>query len=206
MGFSTLLDILGSTLVGGMLFMILLRINDAAVENTYINGGELIIQSNLVEIVQLLEHDFRKIGYCKTWNKIPDPTKAILYADSSNISFLTDVNNNGTVDTLHYYLGSDTTLANTSNPNDRLLYRIVNNNPEIGANLGVTRFYLTYFDPLGDTISTPVLHPGEIHNMQIDIQVENTESLASSTEEGEQIYTSAFWRQVRLVARNLRNR
>lgn len=206
MGFSTLLDILGSTLIGGMLFMILLRINDAAVENTYINGGEYIIQSNLVEIVQLLEHDFRKIGYCKTWNKIPDPTKAILSADTSSITFLTDVDNNGFVDTLHYYLGSDTTLSITSNPNDRLLFRVVNNEPEIGANLGVTRFKLTYYDSLGDTIYAPVAQPGEIHNMQIDIKVENTETFTSSAEAGEEIFTSAFWRQVRLVARNLRNR
>jgi hypothetical protein len=206
MGFSTLIDILGSTLVGGMIFLILLRINDSAVENTFINGGEYIIQLNLVEIVQVLEYDFRKIGYCATWSKIPDPSKAIIMADSSSISFLTDVGSNGSVDTLHYYLGPASELSMTSNPNDRLLYRVVNSETPIGANLGVVVFNLTYYNPLGDTIYSPVAQPGEIQNIQIDIKVENTETFTSSVEEGEQIISSAFWRQIRLVARNLRNR
>ena len=40
MGFSTLLDILGSTIVGGLLFMILLKLNDASVQNTYVRSEE----------------------------------------------------------------------------------------------------------------------------------------------------------------------
>ena len=63
MGFSTLIDILGSTIIGGMLLMILLRLNDASVQNTYVYGGDLMVQQNLVEVVRLLEHDFRKIGF-----------------------------------------------------------------------------------------------------------------------------------------------
>jgi hypothetical protein len=60
MGFSTLIDILGSTLVGGMLLLILLRLNDASIENTYVYGGDLMVQQNLVSVVELLEYDFRK--------------------------------------------------------------------------------------------------------------------------------------------------
>ena len=86
MGFSTLIDIFGSTIIGSILFLILLRLNDASVENTYMNGGELIVQQNLVEAVQLIEYDFRKIGYCADWTKIPDPSKAIISADSSSIT------------------------------------------------------------------------------------------------------------------------
>ena len=70
MGFSTIIDIIGSTLIGGMLLMILFRMNDAAVENTYVYGGELLVQQNLVEVVTLLEYDFRKIGYCADWQQM----------------------------------------------------------------------------------------------------------------------------------------
>ena len=63
MGFSSLIDILGSTIVGGLLLMILLRMNDASVENNYLYSGEKIVQQNLVEVVKLIEYDFRKIGY-----------------------------------------------------------------------------------------------------------------------------------------------
>ena len=127
MGFSTLIDILGSTLIGGMLLLILLRINDAAVENTYVYGGELIVQQNLVEVVSLLEYDLRKIGYCADWQQIPDPSQAILAADSNDITFLTDLDSDGYVDTLRYFTGNPSALPGTANPRDMMLYRVENN-------------------------------------------------------------------------------
>ncbi len=199
MGFSTLIDILGSVIVGGMLLLILFRLNDAATENTYNYGGELIVQQNLVEVVQLLEYDFRKIGYCKDWEQIPDPSKSIIMADSNAISFLTDYNSDGVVDTMHYYLGPDSSLTSTPNPNDRILYRVVNNNPEAGANLGVTEFNLQYYDALGNPISFPISVPSQIYTMQINIKVESTVAY-------DEKYSSVFWRQIRMAARNLNNR
>lgn len=199
MGFSTIIDIIGSTLIGGMLLMILFRMNDAAVENTYVYGGELLVQQNLVEVVTLLEYDFRKIGYCADWQQIPDPSQAIIAADSNDITFLTDLESDGVVDTLRYYTGSTSQLTGTSNPRDMMLYRIENNESPKGANLGVTQFSMLYFDAIGNVINFPINQPSEIYTMQINITVENTEAYDSN-------YSSAFWRQIRLAARNLRNR
>lgn len=200
MGFSTLIDILGSTLIGGMLLLILLRINDAAVENTYVYGGELIVQQNLVEVVSLLEYDLRKIGYCADWQQIPDPSQAILAADSNDITFLTDLDSDGYVDTLRYFTGNPSALPGTANPRDMMLYRVENNEqPPKGANLGVTQFNMLYFDAIGNVIPFPITHPSEIYTMQINITVENTDAYDEN-------YSSAFWRQIRLAARNLRNR
>lgn len=64
MGFSTLLDIIGSMIIGGILLSITMRLNDAATEKTYNNSGELSMQQNLATVAQILEKDFRKIGYC----------------------------------------------------------------------------------------------------------------------------------------------
>lgn len=199
MGFSTIIDIIGSTLIGGMLLMILFRMNDAAVENTYVYGGELLVQQNLVEVVTLLEYDFRKIGYCADWQKIPDPSQAILAADSNDITFLTDLDSDGNVDTLRYFTGPRSELASTANPRDRMLYRVENNETPKGANLGVTQFNMIYFDALRKVIDFPITVPSEIYTMQINITVENTEAYDEN-------YSSAFWRQIRLAARNLRNR
>lgn len=199
MGFSTLIDILGSTLIGGMLLLILLRINDAAVENTYVYGGELIVQQNLVEVVSLLEYDFRKIGFCADWQQIPDPSQAILAADSNDITFLTDLDSDGYVDTLRYFTGNTSALPGTANPRDMMLYRVENNEQPKGANLGVTQFNMLFFDAIGNVIPFPITHPSEIYTMQINITVENTDAYDEN-------YSSAFWRQIRLAARNLRNR
>ena len=199
MGFSTLLDIISSFIIGGFLLLIIWRLHESATRNTYINAGELVVQRNLVEVVGLLEYDFRKIGYCSDWTKIPDPSKAIIEAKPDSISFLTDVDKDGNVDTLKYYLGSTAELASTENPRDRMLYRVVNNETPKGSNLGITQFELLYFDVIGDTIQQPILIPGEINTMQINVRVENTAAYDTN-------YSNAFWRQIRLAARNLRNR
>ena len=87
MGFTTLLDILGSIVIGGVMMTIAYRLSDTITERTYNHSGELTIQQNLATSAQIIEYDFRKIGYCKNWNLIPDPTKALLYADTSEIKF-----------------------------------------------------------------------------------------------------------------------
>ena len=199
MGFSVLMDILGSTIIGGILLMNLFEINNTAIENNYTGSGELTAQQNLAVTVQVLENDFRKIGYCADWKKIPIPTLAILAADSSSIKFLTDVDSDGIVDTMSYYLGPTSELLSTPNPRDRILYRVVNSETPDDVNLGVTQFNLTFFDVLGNLINFPITVPGEIYTMQIDI---TTEDVAAY----DQKYSSAFWRQIRLVAKNLRNR
>jgi len=200
MGFSTILDILGSIVVGGLLLLMLFRTNDSVAENNYQFRGELIAQQNLKTVVSILEHDFRKIAYCKDPVKLPDPSKAILFADSSQIRFLTDENNDGNVDTMDYYIGSTSELPSTPNPNDRFFYRVVNNEIPKGVNLGITRFKLIYFNASGDTIKNlPVPIPGAITTMQIDIVVEDVWGYNKK-------YSSAFWQQLRLAARNLNNR
>ena len=205
MGFSTIIDIVGSIIIGGTLMLILWRLNDAATENTYNYSGELSLQQNLATVAMVIEYDFRKIGYCADWNKIPDPTKSIVLADSNKIKFLTDVatpsdpEGDGIVDTLYYYLGPASELTATENPRDRMLYRVVNSETPNGSNMGVTQFKMVYFNALGDTIGFPITVPGEIASMEINVTVENTAAY-------DQKYSSAFWRQIRLVARNLRNR
>ena len=199
MGFTTILDILGSIIIGGILMTIAWRLSDAATEKTYNNSGELALQQNLATVAQIIEWDFRKIGYCADWNKLPDPTKAILYADTSSIKFLTDIDADGTLDSIYYYLGPTSELSETENPRDRVLYRVVDKETPVKSNLGVTRFYLVYFDALGDSVHLPVSNYGIIASIEINVVVENVAAY-------DQKYSSAYWRQIRMVARNLKNR
>jgi len=197
MGFSTLIDILGSTIMGGLLLIILLRLNDTSTEKTSNYGGELSLQQNLVTIAQIMEYDFRKMGYCKDWQKFPDPTKAIASANSSSIKFYADIDNNGSMDTISYYLGG--LLTATPNPRDRFFYRAINSQPPAAINLGVSQFFMKYFDALGDSLPAPVAQPSLINSYEINIQVETVYAY-------DQKYSMAFWKQIRLLARNLRNR
>jgi len=199
MGIATLFDLVGSIIIGGLLLITLLKLNDNATRNTYTFSGELIVQENLVTSVEVLEYDFRKIGYCEDPFAIPNPTKAILYADSTDIKYLTDVDFDGTPDTVRYYLGPASELTGTPNPNDRMLYQEINGDAA-AVNLGITLFNIKYFGALGEELSLPrTFAPTGIFSMQIDIRIEN---VAAYDEE----YRYAFWRQIRLASRNLDNR
>ncbi len=205
MGFSSLIDILGSIIIGGFLLLLLWRINDSAVEATYNNTEELILQENLATSALIIENDFRRIGYCKNYNLMPT-TNVILSATDTSIYFLTDVNDVGVVDTLKYYTGPTSELASTPNPRDRFLYRVVNNETPVGVSLGITQFKLVYYDQLGDTLTSPI-DPTLIGSMEINIAVENVEGYGGTSQEDEKNkYSSAFWRQIRLASKNLRNR
>ena len=214
MGFSTLIDILGSSLIGGSILLILFRMSDASVESNYLTSGEFLVQSNLLATIEILEHDLRKVGYCENWEEIPDPAIAIIEATDTSITFLTDVAQSqslqlgdGTVDTLKYWIGksTDAEVQNTPNPNDKILYRQVNNDPPFYANLGITQFKLQYFNALGNKITTmPVNPPLGIITLQIDITVENTASYGDDADGN--VYSkdkSAFYRQIRLAAPSL---
>lgn len=199
MGTNVILDIIGSVIIGGVLLITLFRMSDRATESTYSKTGDLTVQQNIAAVVRVLENDFRKIGYCADWKKIPNPAKSIIMADVNQIKFLTDVDRDGNVDTMYYYTGSTSELIYTANPRDIFLYRVVNSEKPAKVNLGVTHFSLKYFDVNKDIINPPIAAFGGIYTIQIDVAVEDVEAY-------NQKYNQVFWRQLRLVARNLKNR
>jgi type II secretory pathway component PulJ len=210
MGSQTVLDLIGSSLIFGLLLLMVIRVNGASGESLQSYRADLLVQQNLVMLVGLLEYDFRKIGYCKNPNKLPDPTKYIRYADSIKIRFYTDVDNDGNVDSLSYYVGPTSEATYSPNPNDRLFYRVVNNNTPRGVNFGITVFDLQYYDALKNKLTFPITQPALIQTMQITIQIENLAATTLLMNRGtldlRNQYQTAYWRQVRLVAKNLRNR
>lgn len=175
------------------------RLSDTAAEKTFNNTGELTLQENLLTSAEIIEYDFRKIGYCANPNNLPNPTRSIPFADTSRITFYTDVNSDGNVDTVRYYLGSVDELASTPNPRDRMLYRVINSEQPRSANLGITKFYMKYFDVFDEEIPPPVTLPGLIASIEITLVVENT---SAYNEE----YSNAIWRQIRLASRNINTR
>jgi hypothetical protein len=205
MGFTTLFDIVGSIIIGGILMMLVWRLCDASTEKTYNNSGELTIQQNLLVIAQMIEFDFRKIGYCNNWNAVMDPrtkqafnsSQAIIYADESSMTFYTDLYPyDGNLDSVRYYLGPTSECLSTPNPRDRILYRVENNAVPMPSNLGVTNFHMTYYDVNDDSLPTPVTTRGLIKSIEINITVENVAAY-------DEKYSNAFWKQIRLASRNV---
>lgn len=212
MGFTTILDILSSIIIGGFLLIIALRLNEASVQKVYGSSNDLSIQQNLTTLVEMIEYDFRKIGYAVNPDLTKDPrtnligfnpSNAIISASDSSIKYYADVNipgvdpyQLGDLDSVRYFLGPTSECNNTPNPRDRILYRVVNNEIPIPSNLGVTQFQLVYYDILGDTIHSPVMDPDLIQKIEINLVVEDVAAY-------DQQYSNAFWKQLRLASRNM---
>lgn len=202
MGTSTILDIVGSMLIGGMLLLVALNMDERATENTFKSQEYLTVQQNMTSLIQNLEADFRKIGYCKNPALTTDPSEYILMGDTDSVTFVADLSNSGKLDTVTWSLGGP--VPGCPNPNVRMLYRKVDGGPDVGSNLGVTEFNLQYFDTFGQPIQTPYIG-GALPSpqlIQVTLEVEPTSQYNDTT--SGPIF--ALWRQTRLVSRNLKNR
>jgi len=200
MGYSTILDIIGAMVIGGILLLTLFRVNDNTVQNYFYYNSDFILQRDLVDIILIVEGDLRRIGYSADPDNLIPPNRTILRAGSNSITFVTDLRRTGKLDTVEYKIGTPSDLANTTNPRDVPLYRIINNADQFRSITGVvTEFRLVYFDALGDSLPQPIVTPGEIQTMELSIKVENAAAY-------NQVYSNAYWRQVRLASKNLRSR
>ncbi len=214
---SAVLDIIGSSIIGGLLVLTLLRMNVTATENQSFFADDLAVQLNLRNTVNIIESDFRKIGY----GAVVDDTTGELHlesilieADSNEIIFWADVNADGRPDTISYsFKVKDTT---TENPFDKVLYRryIVAGSPDSSmegpVSRGVTNFKLTYIGQIGDTMSVPlsIYDKTQVQLLQIDLNLQSPFLTYDPAEAGtvdtvEYLKRSALWRESRLIARNL---
>ena len=89
------LDMLGASIIGGGILLMLLMVSLNFNSKTQETKLSEISQLSIVSVGKILSNDFNKLGYRATGNKI-------LSISSDSISFLGDVNNDGTVDTVTY--------------------------------------------------------------------------------------------------------
>ncbi len=160
---SAILDIVGSFIVGGLLLMMILSVNGNVSQYSIENGLELSAQEGLVEFVEEIENDFRRIGY-----HVSNPSTAITDCDSTSITFSSDIDNNGTVEVVSYSSGTTDQVGGTQNPRDFPLTRQVGEQ-QVSNSLGLTQFQLRFYDASGSQTWTPAA----IKSIEIILQVES---------------------------------
>jgi hypothetical protein len=195
-----IIDIIGSCVLAGFVTLMGLRMNSNIINASSSYSADVVVQENLVSLVQCLEYDFRKMGY-----GISDPTTVILRADSNYISFRGDLNDNGSPDTVDWYLGES--VNSTPNPNDRKLYRKYRSGGSTtltGAAAGVTVFNLKYLNQ--ETM--PPISLGQIWIIETTVRLESPWTVQDRAVNDQDYalwgYSAAFWRQSRLASRNLK--
>ena len=170
---SYLLDVLGATAIGGFVILLILEIN---IQMNSANNEMILTtytQVSAVATSEIIRYDFYKIGYRITGDKI-------ILADSAGLKYKTDIDNNGTEDSVYYYTGTTGDLSTTTNPNDMPLYRLLNNNSPNLMSVAST-FNLTYYDSIGTILSYASLNTqanrNKIRSFKVNIMFESNDPI-----------------------------
>ena len=203
---AVMIDIISSMVLGGLLLLGIINADAVVTENSSILNGNLLVQQMLITTAQLVEGEFRNMGV-----GVPTDSGTVLAAGNTSIIYLTDLNRDGAMDQIQYYLGPVHELGNIQNDSVRLLHRRVNNGPiqSVGE---VSKFSLRYFSQNEmDTLVPPI--PAADLNMirvvEITMEVQNRDALYRNPYDvhpGERnaFYSSSYWRQTRLASQNLK--
>ena len=190
---SYLLDIVGSFIIAGMVIMMLMAININTTTASSVILFTTIEQKKITDVSELIQYDFYKIGYLI-------PNEQISVADSIEINFYTDIDNNSSIDTIHYYVGYTSDLSYTSNPNDKPLYRQRNYQGSLLAEIPVVDFNLSYYDSIGNSLDYSALTNSAVRDLiksiKIKITVESDEMYADE-------YRTSEWKK-KISPKNLR--
>ncbi len=216
MGFSSIIDILGSTIIGGMLILILLTLNSSATKNQYFFSGEVRTQTAMLSTTEIMEYDLYRIGYLQDFiakanqNSNPTSNPLILDASSNSLSFNTDlpksasdIEGDGIQDRITYYTGS---VPVGTYPNDSLiyLYRRINNDVPQLMPVGLVFIEFKYYDADGAIITSPNMNLTRINTIEISLKFEDpypydyAESKVSGTNRSNVVATS-YWRHIKVA-------
>lgn len=164
----SILDAIGATAIGGMVVLLVITINlqmnslsADVIENTF-------VQASVKNSTEVFKYDLYKIGYRSSSDKL-------LLADSNAVKYTSDIDNNGSADTVYYHvsMGADSTYY---------LYRNVNGTgDELITNY--SDFNLQFYDSSGSIISYSLLSTPSGRNKVRSLKVRMTVSTFNESNE-----------------------
>jgi hypothetical protein len=181
---SIMLDLMGSAIIAGLMVIMLMKFNIYQSNTRFASDSELQMQQNAKTLAEIIDHDFRKIGY-------DYDSTAFVQADSERVSFFSDIDRNGSTDVVSYFIGDTSEVTGTTNPKDRILYRVVNSDTIKGPSLGLTKAKFSYLDEFYTETTTL----SDIKYVRAELWVESIEPV------GEE-YIFTYW-ELTINPRNL---
>ena len=174
---SVLIDYIGSFLMSGVLFFIVLTLNENVRTTTIARNLDLISQEAASNSLQILEDDLYKLGYRASGNPL-------VKADSLAIIFKADLNDDGLPDSVQYSVGDTLQLKRTTNPKDRPLYRQVNKGLKNNVVSGIVQFKISYLDSAGGSIPYNLLlqqsYRSMVRTIGLNYRVEPSDPITST--------------------------
>jgi hypothetical protein len=206
MGFQVMLDLLGAVALGGTFLLNLLQFQVQNLQTKQQSHDDIVAQQNLISLVNIVEEDFRRIGYCADRATMTGPV--ITCAGPDYVSFKTDLvtsgypEGDGTVDSVAFMIGP--LMTTSANPRERMLYRRENDGPWEVSSLGVTYLEFRYHKYNGDSLSRPVPADRlrEITGIEVLLRVENQYPFVVAETVDSLNIVSVNWRQLDFEIKN----
>jgi hypothetical protein len=189
------LDLIGSFMVAAFAILLGLGMNVSIGEHLQSSVTILDVQEGLNNAVEILETDFRKIGY-----GVIDPRKAVEISQPTHIRFQADIDRDGVVDHVDvslvpYVTGDGDTLG--------ALVRQINNEMPTVIATEVLDFTLSYLTQAGAPADTTV--KSQIWIIESTLRIRSPYKVADQVAGSERMTeVQGFWRQSRLASRNLK--
>ncbi len=157
--------LIGSITIGGLFMLSVMRFYGGVIEHSQETTFELITQENAVDLLEIIESDFRKMGSGLVVAQPP----VISNPDSSDITFWADVDEDGDAETVRYYTEAPLSANAPPNPDAVILYRVIDGANTISSVAGVTVFSVEPRDILGNTPTDP----SEIRMIDLNVRIES---------------------------------
>ncbi|MDZ7262130.1 MAG: hypothetical protein ONB05_08505 [candidate division KSB1 bacterium] len=217
---TSLLDIIGGTVIGGLILLVALTATDRGTTDFFNFNSDAIVQNNLARMAYITEHDLRKMGF-----GIHEMQQATILqiATPQHLKFLSQLNYQTDViaDTIEYTIVPDDTIAyeDTSlvmykvwrtvkisgqQPSTLMIGKI--GNPEV----------FRYLDQIGNPVeimqatkmvevTMVAFNPRVVLSPElVCAQINAMEGKELRKKELTRLLRPSFWRQTRLVSKNLR--
>jgi hypothetical protein len=179
-----LLDILGSVIIASIVMLGIFNANTYQSKTRFASDSELQMQQNAKTLADIINYDLRKIGY--EYEDVP-----FIEADSERISFYCDIDLNGSIDSVTYFVSDTSEAKGTHNPNDRILIRVVNTDTLKGPSLGLRKVKFSYLNKF--YVPSTVLE--EIRYVKAEMWIESIEEVGDK-------YLFTYW-EMTINPRNL---
>lgn len=187
---STMLDILGSMVIGALVFLMILNFNMFTSQVKQTSDSELRLQGNAAAIAEMLEYDIRKTGFNYGGT-------SVITAQPKRFEYFADMDSNGTVERVTYFMGDSTEVTSTENPRDKILYCVINSDTLGKPALGLVDMKFTYRTEKG--VITNV--PANIKYIEVEIWVQAPYKVKNSNNENYS-YPFTYW-EMTIFPRNI---
>jgi hypothetical protein len=192
--------LLTSFIVAGILIVSIITMNNSVTNSSSELTMTQFTRERLASVSQLISEDIQKMGYNRTGKTDP----ILQVANSHKIKFHSNIDNStdNSVEVITWEFRQDLGITSTENKNDRVLHRIVKN--EDGSEevteikLGVTEFYVAYYNDYGvllsDSLTTPVdaALRDDLKQFYIKLKVQSPEKIVTGSD-GSGRYITSVW-------------